>query len=1310
MKMAKTKQRKNYRQDFSDFDALKITLASPEQVLQWSYGEVTKAETINYRTFRTEPDGLFCEKIFGPTKNYECFCGKYKKIRYKGIVCDKCGVEVTRKDVRRERMGHINLAVPVTHVWFAFGVPSKMAIVLDIAHKKLLSVIYYTRYLVTTVTEDEREAMAKKLESHLKEEKEMLQTSLEEDIKEAEQAQKDEITKLKKGKKDKSKTEFQISQMDHELKQKIARIRKDYAEKEEDLDAYFAKLSKLIAEIQVGSIMTEDEYVDLVDRELLFFEAKMGAEAVQELLESLDLDHEIKTLKSRLKSEKGKAKKVAMIRRLQYLEGFYQNKLDPSWMIMTVLPVIPPELRPIIPLSGGKFATSDLNDLYRRIINRNNRLKRLIEIGAPDVILRNEKRMLQESVDALFDNSHRPARPMVNNKRLPYRSLTDELRGKKGIFRRNLLGKRVDYSGRAVIIGDTRLKLSQCGLPKEVALEMFKPFVIHELMETELAPNIKVAKEMIDESADQVWDILERIIKDKPVLLNRAPTLHKYSIQAFYPVLVGGDAIRVHPLVCKAFNADFDGDQMAVHVLLTEEALKEGIEKMLSTKNIISIAHGSVLAVPSKDMLLGFFLLTDMNEVDKPKLFGSFEEAVRAYLREQISISEMIIAKGKDGVHKTSVGRIIFNNHLPEDYPFVNERIGKGDVDGLITDIKDKYDNEVVVKLLDDLKMLGFKYATNLAFSFGMEDCKVDIDLKTKIHEMEKKEEQLQENFLQGLSTEKEKRNLATKMWNDFTDQLSEEAWDSLQKNNPVYEMVKSGANGGMIQARQIMSIKGLVRNSAGEWIPMAIKGNYRDGLSAFEYFVATGGGRKGVADMALRTASSGYLTRKLSDVAHDVIVRMDDCGYKGAGHTIKRADDRRISFEETVTGRVLAVDLKDKDGKVLLKANETVSPTFAKELEKHGINEVSVRSPITCQAPIGMCKMCYGNDIEQGKHVEMGKAVGIIAAQSIGEPGTQMTLRSFHFGGAMKVDITQGLPRVEELLEARTPKAEAEISSIDGKVSLLKAEDESATIVIVGSKDVTKNYVISDAKKVSLKDGDKVKAGTVMYIDANEAEKQAPFDGNIEIDHGILTVSGTIKAEETVNVLPGFEIFVNDGQEIEAGTQLTEGSVDPKRLAEVAGIQKAQEYIIRGVQAVFAEQGVPIDDVHVEVIVRQTARMALVMESGDSNYLVGSLVNRFLANVKNQILREENRNIALVTPKLLGIKMAALKTESFLSAMSFQEQVRVLTESSIMGKVDYLRGMKENVLIGRRIPADDAAEIEDIEDLREVSSMEDSL
>lgn len=1296
--------KKTYKQDFSDFDALKLTLASPEQILRWSYGEVTKAETINYRTFKTEPEGLFCEKIFGPSKNYECFCGKYKKVRYKGIVCDKCGVEVTTKDVRRERMGHIELAVPVAHVWFAYGVPNKMSIVLDMSHKKMLSVVYYTRYMVVSVESGVRGEKLNELDKYQKEEKDALNHELTEILKETEDDYKLQIKEVKAGEKDKSKADFQISQIEHKKAQSLAKIKREFAEREEELDQFYAGLSKLINEITVGSIITEDQFVDLADRELLFFEAKMGAEAIEQLLNNLDLDLEVDKLRAQLKIEKSKNKKMTLIRRLQYIEGFLKNEIDPTWMVIKVLPVIPPELRPIIPLSGGKFATSDLNDLYRRIINRNNRLKRLIEIGAPDVILRNEKRMLQESVDALIDNSHRPSKPMLNSKRLPYRSLTDELRGKKGIFRRNLLGKRVDYSGRAVIVGDTRLKLHQCGLPKSVALEMFKPFVIYELINTEVAPNIKVAKEMIDEEEDRVWDILEGIIKDRPVLLNRAPTLHKYSIQAFYPVLVEGDAIRIHPLVCKAYNADFDGDQMAVHVLLTEEAIEEGKDKMLATKNVISIANGGVLASPTKDMLLGFFLLTDYNEVDEPKIFADGDSAVRAYHLGRIGVNDSIYVKVNGEVQKTSVGRVIFNKHLPEEMEFMNKRIDRSDIDRIIIRAKNNHTTEEVSELLDDLKMLGFKYATDLGFSFGMDDCAVDIDFEEKISEMNEKDEQLHENYLQGLLTEKEMKNLSTNMWSEFTDQMAQEAWEKLEKNNAVYEMVTSGANGGMIQARQIISVKGLVRNSEGEWIPLPIKGNYREGLNSFEYFVSTGGGRKGVADMALRTSSSGYLTRKLCDVAHDVIIRSDDCGYDGEGYEIRRGDGRRVSFEDTIYGRVAAQDIKDDEGNIVVEKNEYISRDIADRSSLLGIDSVFVRSPITCRAPLGICKKCYGHDIEQNAEVEMGKAVGIIAAQSIGEPGTQMTLRSFHFGGAMKVDITQGLPRVEELLEARTPKAEAEITKVDGTVSVEKADDGSATIVVSGTRKVSKKYVVYEAQKVNVADGDKVKIGSVLFLDKAGNEKQAPFDGTVTLDSGILKIDGIVPAEETVSVLPVFDVLVVDGQEVKAGTPLTGGSVDPKKLAETAGILEAQKYVVRGVQDVFSEQGVSIDDVHVEVIVRQLSRMGLVLDPGDSDYLVGSLVNVHLANAKNDLLRKQGKNIALIQTKLMGIKASALKTESFLSAMSFQEQVRVLTESAILGKVDYLRGMKENVLIGRQIPSGEDARIEEIEDLNEVA------
>jgi len=1280
---------------YEDFDALKITLASPEQIKEWSHGEVKKAETINYRTYKSEADGLFCEAIFGPTKNYECFCGKYKKIRYKGIVCDKCGVEVTRKEVRRERMGHIELVIPVTHVWFAYGIPNKMSIVLDMSHKKMLSVIYYTRYMVIDVQEELRTEMIGKLDEMQIAERDALTEELELELKSVKDDFKAQSKELKKGEKNEKKLEFKQSRVDHKEKQSLAKVRRVYAEKEETLDNFYGKLHKLVNEIAIGSIVTEDEFIDLEERNLLFFTAKMGAEAIEHLLSEMNITQEIAKVRQAIKTTKAKGKKASMIRRMQYLEGFEANGVDPRWMVLKSLPVIPPELRPIIPLSGGKFATSDLNDLYRRIINRNNRLRRLIEIGAPDVILRNEKRMLQESVDALIDNSHRPGKAMTNSKRLPYRSLTDELRGKKGIFRRNLLGKRVDYSGRAVIVGDGQLKFDQCGVPQSIALEVFKPFVIHELIERELAPNIRMAKDMIEEETDIVWDVLEDVIKDRPVLLNRAPTLHKYGIQGFYPVVVTGDAIRLHPLVCKAFNADFDGDQMAIHILLTDEAIAEGKAKMMSSDNIISISDASVMASPSKEMLLGYFMMTDIEDGDPTQSFASFELAIKAYQRGLLRINEPIILMGRHDILTTCVGRVIFNNVLPDDYKYLNERIDKGKLDKVLKEIHENYEHKVLVGLLDDFKDLGFKYATDLGFSFGMSDCKVDIDLKARIGSVEKKDEQLQENYLQGLLTHDEKVKLSVDMWDEFTDELADEAWNSLAKDNTVYEMVTSGANGGKLQARQIISIKGLIRNTIGEWIPLPIKGNYREGLSQFEYFVASTAGRKGVADSALRTASSGYLTRKLVDVAHDVIVRMEDCGDTSDGFTLYKSAERRIDFEVLATGRIVAKDLKDSKGKVVVKKGTLVTEEIADQFEDWGIEEIALRSPITCKSPLGICKKCYGRNIETGKEVEMGKAVGVIAAQSIGEPGTQMTLRSFHFGGAMKKDITQGLPRVEELLEARTPKAGAEISSVNGKVSVDTAEDGSSVVIIRGSRDIVRNYVISNAKVVSVKDGEKVKGGSSLFVDEYENDKQVPYDGVVKIDSGILTVSGTVDAEEHITVLPGETVLVNDGQIVKTGTQITEGSIDPKVLADVAGILAAQQYVLDHVQAVFTEQGVTIDDIHIEVIVRQMAKLGMVLEAGDTDKLLGSLVNAFAANSKNDELRAEGKNISLIATKLMGIKNVALKTESFLSAMSFQEQVRVLTESAIIGKVDYLHGMKENVMIGRQIPSGESASIE---------------
>jgi DNA-directed RNA polymerase subunit beta' len=1294
--------RQNKKENFKDFDAIKITLASPEDILNWSYGEVTKAETINYRTLRPEPEGLFCEKIFGPSKNFECYCGKYKKIRYRGIVCDKCGVEVTTHDVRRERMGHIKLAIPVAHVWFAYGVPNKMSIVLDMSHKQLLSVVYYTRYMVVQLEEEKRATALGKVEELRKEDFTNLQTQLDESLKVEEEGFEAEKKVVEKKEKEKKAVEFKKNQLEHKKNQSLAKIRKEYAEQEEALSNFYVKLQTILEKVVVGSIITEDEYIDLQDRELLFFDAKMGAEAIDSLLKSLDLDAEISKLRTLVKSERLEKKSNA-IRRLQYLEGFKKNGIDPDWMVMNILPVVPPDLRPIIPLPGGKFATSDLNDLYRRIINRNNRLKRLIEIGAPEVILRNEKRMLQEAVDALIDNSHRPSKAMMNNKKLPYQSLTDELRGKKGIFRRNLLGKRVDYSGRAVIIGDATLKLNQCGLPKSIALEIFKPFVINKLLERELAPNIRIAKDIIDASEDPVWDILEEIIHNRPVLLNRAPTLHKYSIQAFFPKLVEGEAIRIHPLVCKAFNADFDGDQMPVHVLLTDDSIEEGRNMMLAEKNIVSIANGKMLANPAKDMLLGFFLLTDMSDVAKPKVVGTFDDAIRSFQRGLLPITEQIYARGKGKVWKTTVGRIIFNSVLPEDYEFVNERVESSIVGKIVDEVKADYPLEVVVKLLDDLKEVGFKYATDLGFSFAMEDCTVEYDLERKIAEVEEKDKQLHENYLQGLITQKEKNKLSTDMWNDFADAAGEEAWKLLDKNNSVYEMIQSGANGGKIQARQILTLKGMVRDSSGNWIPLPVKGNFRDGLNAFEYFVAANSGRKGIADRSLRTSSSGYLTRKLVDVAHEVIVRDDDCKYDGPGLRVTRDDDRRLSFEDRVFGRYVAADVKDTKGTVVLEKGGLITREVAESIAKGDVNEVFVRTPISCKTPLGVCQKCYGYDLEQNIVIDIGKAVGVIAAQSIGEPGTQMTMQTFHKGGVQRTDITQGLPRVEELLEARTPKVEAEMSTINGKATVENQEDGSAVVTLKGLRPLTRYYVVSDSKKVNVSDDSKVKIGEIMYLDHEGAEKQAPFGGTVSVKGGVITLVGEKKAEETINVLPGQTVLVSDGDDVFVGQQITEGSLDPKKLATFTDIVTAQKYVLDGVQKVFNEQGVSISDVHIEVILRQMARLGRVREAGDSKYLVGALVNRFIGAVSNQMLLEANKNVSLILPKLMGIKASALYTESFLSAMSFEQQVKVLTDASILGKVDYIRGMKESVIIGKVIPSGPSAKIDDPRELEEL-------
>lgn len=1302
---------RNKGRRYFDFDAIKVTLASPDQILAWSHGEVTKAETINYRTLKPEVDGLMCEKIFGPTVNYQCYCGKYRKVRYKGIICDKCGVEVTSNRVRRERMGHIKLAVPVTHVWFSFKIPNKIATILNLSQKKILSVIYYTRYMITEVDKARRKEIIPIIVQELDEKKAELKSESDAEVK----ALKDELNKkikdLKKKEKDKSKVEFQSETLDHDYSRKTAQIHKEFADAEEELENEYHELKDLVERIDVGEVLTEDEFIKLKERNFLFFSAKMGADAVRQLLETIDLNALSKKLRKEISNTQSSAKRSKLVSRLQLISGMLENNLRPEWMVLDVLPVIPPDLRPIIQLPGGKFATSDLNDLYRRVINRNNRLKRLIQIGAPDVILRNEKRMLQEAVDALIDNSHRPGKAITNLRRMPYKALTDNLRGKKGRFRRNLLGKRVDYSGRAVIIGSAKLRLNQCGLPKSMALEMMKPFVIRELIDREEAPNIRVAKQIIDDEEAIVWDILEELIADRPVLLNRAPTLHKQGIQAFYPILIEGHAIRIHPLICAGYNADFDGDMMAVHVPLTQDAIDEAKNVMLAQYNITLQSDGSILAIPAKDMSAGIYLLTAKDEEGPVTAFPTYNRAVSSFDIGEITLNEKISININGKMVETSVGRLVLNEVLPEDFRFVNEQLDKSKMSDIIKEIVRTYPIEAAVEVLDGLKDLGFKYATEFGFDLAMEDFDIDVDRENLLAEGNEKELKLQEDYMMGLLTYEEKKQLTVEVWGDISTRMSDNIWKNVKHDSRVYEQVMSGAGKFLTQAASIISMKGLIRDPNGEWVELPIKGNFASGLSVFEYFVNSRSGRKGAADTALRTAKSGYLTRKLVDVAQDVIIRTEDCGSKGEGHTIVRDDDlvnRRVPFTDLIHGRWTAEKVvHPKTGKVIVGDDAEITSDIAAKINEAGVQSVKVRSPLSCKAPLGICAKCYGNDIGENKLVSVGKAVGVIAAQSMGEPATQMILRTFHLGGAGETDIVRGLPRLTELFEARFPKKAAFIMPFSGKVEIDEEEDGSYNVHIEGKKEEKRIYFLTGAKKISVKDGDKVKDGDVLYIAEDETERQAPFSGKIEISGNVLEITGELPAVEDLRIPSIYRVQVESGSKLEAGEQITDGNIDPKSYFEIKGMLAAQEYIIDNVQKVYTEQGISMNDKHIECIVRQMGRMSKIVDPGDTGYLVGAYVNKYMANLKNQIADEKKEKPAYYEEQLMGLTASSLRTESFLSAMSFQEQVRVLTEASLIGKVDYLRGLKENVIIGRPIPVGEAARIDDYRQLEEFDGTE---
>ena len=1154
-----------------EFDSIKIGLASPDQIRAWSYGEVTKPETINYRTLKPERDGLYCERIFGPTKDWECHCGKYKRIRYKGKICDKCGVEVTRAKVRRERMGHIELAAPVSHIWYFKGIPSRIGLMLDISPRQLDKVLYFANYIVT--------------------------------------------------------------------------------------DPGFTPLEK-------KQLLTEREYKEMREKYEDTFEAGMGAEAIQKLLAEIDLDKLSKELREELEHANGQ-KRVRLLKRLECVESFLESNQRPEWMIMTVIPVIPPDLRPLLQLDGGRFATSDLNDLYRRVINRNNRLKRLLELGAPDIIVRNEKRMLQEAVDALIDNGRR-GRPVTGANNRALKSLSDMLKGKQGRFRQNLLGKRVDYSGRSVIVVGPELKMDQCGLPKEMALELFKPFVMKDLVEKGVANNIKSARKMVERAKPEVWDSLETVIKGHPVLLNRAPTLHRLGIQAFNPVLVEGRAIKLHPLACTAFNADFDGDQMAVHLPLSEDACREAKMLMLASGNLLKPSDGAPVTVPTQDMILGSYYLTTVreNEEGAGKIFRDENEALMAYAEHVVTLHAPIKVRRTmtiDGVERTglvetTVGRIIFNNPVPQNLGYIDRtdpehwleyevsfRVTKKTLPDIISRCMTRNGTRKCAKMLDAIKAQGYKYSTLSAISVAVCDAVIPPQKQELIAEADQQIAKVGKLFNRGLISDNERYNQTIAIWQATTDKVSKALADNLPKDNEIYMMADSGARGSMNQIKQLAGMRGLLANTAGHTIEMPIRANYREGLNILEYFVSARGARKGLADTALRTADSGYLTRRLVDVSQEVIIREEDC-HATEGIWVREISEGNSvveSFKERLNGRYSLHDVHDPATGELLVSKEKMMDMFdAEKIVNAGITELEIRSVMTCRAHVGVCAHCYGSNMSNGECVKVGESVGIIAAESIGEPGTQLTMRTFHTGGiASAEDITQGLPRVEELFESRRPKAMAIMSEIAGTVHIddtKKSRHAEITGTDENGAPVTKSYLI-------------------------------PF---------------------------GQRLKVMEGDEVAKGALLTEGHAYPQDILAIQGPIATQNYLISEVQKVYRLQGVDINDKHIEVIVRQMMRKVRIEDSGSSDFIMGSIVNRRDVMIKNEEIQaridagETDLKLVQASQVLLGITKSSLATDSFLSAASFQETTRVLTEAAIKGKVDPLAGLKENVIIGKLIPA----------------------
>ncbi|PIT88521.1 MAG: DNA-directed RNA polymerase subunit beta' [Candidatus Magasanikbacteria bacterium CG10_big_fil_rev_8_21_14_0_10_36_32] len=1275
-----------------DFDAIRLKIASPEVIRHWSFGEVRKPETINYRTQKPEKGGLFAEEIFGPTKDWECYCGKYKKIRYKGIVCDKCGVEVTTSLVRRERMGHIELTTPVAHIWFLRSVPSKIGLVLDLSAQALEKVIYFASFIITHVDEEGKKQAFDLLRQEFKSKKKQIENETAQAIKAA--------------------TDKKLGQ------EAWDKIQEEGTRKIKVLEADFQQADKELKELQVLRIVSENRYQEMSLRYGHLFEASIGAEAVYNLLSRVNLQETYNRLTEEQQKVKG-AKLEKIIRRKKLLKSLLMNEIRPEWMVMKCLPVVPPDLRPMVALDGGRFATSDLNDLYRRVINRNNRLQRLTELNAPEVICRNEKRMLQEAVDALIDNNARHAKTVAasTGQRRQLRSLADILKGKQGRFRQNLLGKRVDYSGRSVIVVGPNLNIDECGLPKRMALELFKPFIMAEIIKRELAHNVRSASRFIESERDEVWDILEELTKTTRVLLNRAPTLHRLGIQAFHPRLIEGNAIQLHPLVCTAFNADFDGDQMAVHLPLTKEARWEADNLMAAEKNILKPATGSPVITPKQDIVLGCFYLTRLDEDQEEKKtfkhFTSEKEALLAYknrlidLHERIKVRFVDLSKFPEGTKpliETTVGRIIFNDGLPEKIPYYNEVINVKKLAKIISLILEFYGQQNTAVFLDDLKNLGFKYATKSGYSLSMMDFPKIVAKEGIIKEAEQMVRQADDQFQEGLLTQTERHARILEIWTETKEKVVANNQDTLGKNGPVYAMIESGARGTWGQLGQVIGMKGLVASPSGDIMELPVKGNFKEGFDSLEFFISSHGTRKGLSDTALRTSGAGYLTRRLVDVCQDMVILEEDCGDNvGEIFTEEQSQEMGEKLSDRVWGRYALEDVK-VGNKVLVKAGEMIDEKIARVIEESQIKSVHVRSVLQCKLPKGVCQKCYGYDLSYNKPAEMGTSVGVIAAQSIGEPGTQLTLRTFHTGGVAGSDITQGLPRVEELFEARNPKHQAFLSEVDGEVEI---EDADGKIITSpsgkklfegrrGQKIIKIHFEGMDETKIKftqedevlVKDGEIVAEDTVLLVRGSDGEEiKAKYPGNVKVGKSTIVLSYEGPKVREYVVPLGYKLYVNSGDKVKRGDQLTNGSINLHELHELRGRSAVQRYILEETQNIYSSQGQKVNDKHMELIIKQMFSRVYIEDAGETDLLPGEIVEKAQVEYSNRQTRKEGGKEAVVRELLLGISRVSLSTQSFLSAASFQETARVLINTAITGKIDYLEGLKENVIIGRLIP-----------------------